>query len=205
MTIIFNSEFNPVWRLIEDQLLRNIMLSAVCVFSLGWKSAFPPRSVSPASSLVFGSSVFCSSIILIESAGDCGFYSHCNHLHTEGPVCFDLFEICAALLLRPSGLVFLVNVTIKRKPDNLYQKDQEHIKTPLKLALRHISGSSVTVCVDTTVKKLFKESWKDSWKLGTNYENLLHPSPDFHISPEEGEDEHVFILGRTIPLPGRAN
>ena len=36
-------------------------------------------------------SVLCSSIILIESEGGCGFYSYCNHLDTKGSVCFNPF------------------------------------------------------------------------------------------------------------------
>ena len=44
----------------------------------------------------FGSNVyFCSSIILIESMGGCGFYSHCHLLDTKGQVCFDPFVIGA--------------------------------------------------------------------------------------------------------------
>ena len=76
---------------------------APCVFCLGLKSGlsvwdffllssfyifcFPPWSVTPTSPLVFGSSVFCLSIILIDSVGGGGFYSHCHLLDTKRPQC----------------------------------------------------------------------------------------------------------------------
>lgn len=102
-------------------------LRCVFVFSFFWPVS-PPISESH---FIFGSWVQCF-LFIYHFDGISGWLRVLfppQPLTLQGPVCFDLFVICAALLLRPprpSGSGFLVNVTIERKPDIFYQKDQEH-------------------------------------------------------------------------------
>ena len=65
------------------------------------------------SHLTFGFWVqcFCWSLMSIESAGGCGFYSHLHLSDTKRPVCFDPVVVCAELCESP-GSVFWGNVTL---------------------------------------------------------------------------------------------
>ena len=80
-------------------------LSWVCLRFLSFGQflyiLFSPWSVTPTSPWVFGSNVFCSSIILIEASG-CGLYSQHHLLHTKGQVCLDPFVICSVLCKVPN-------------------------------------------------------------------------------------------------------
>ena len=72
------------------------VLASFCTF------CFPPDQWLPL--LWFLSPVFfCLSLILIESVGGCGFYSHHHLLEIKRPVCFDLLcELCRTFVSFPT-------------------------------------------------------------------------------------------------------